>query len=220
VSAAAYETKHSSYFAFARTEVFPLLPARMDRVLEIGCGTGATLGALRAAGRCSRTMGIELVEAAAHEAERHVDEVRVGDIEAADLIPERGSFDAILCLDVLEHLVDPWRAVRRLGDALRPGGVLVASIPNVRNIRVVGPLVLFGTWKYTDQGQLDRTHLRFFTRASAIELVGCGGLAVDRVETVIGRRGKWINRLTLGAFRRFFDFQYLVRGVKQTEPCA
>ena len=215
VTSVDYNSKHPQYFGFARTEVFDLLPARMDRVLELGCGSGATLGALRAAGRCKWTTGVELVASAAREAEKSVDEVHVGDIEKMDLAAKLGTYDAILCLDVLEHLVDPWSAVRRLGELLVPGGVLVASIPNVRNVRVVAPLVLFGQWRYTDQGQLDRTHVRFFTRESAIELVACGGLEVDRVDTVVGSRGRWINRLTLGLLRPFFDFQYLVRGAKR-----
>jgi 2-polyprenyl-3-methyl-5-hydroxy-6-metoxy-1,4-benzoquinol methylase len=215
VISANYDSKDAAYFGFARTEVFGLLPERMDRVLELGCGSGATLAALRATGRCKQTTGIELVESAARAAEKNVDEVLVGDIEKMDLSGRFAPFDAILCLDVLEHLVDPWTAVRRLGDLLAPGGVLVTSIPNVRNIRVVGPLVLLGQWRYTDQGHLDRTHLRFFTRESAIELVGCGGLEVDRVETIVGSRGQWINRLTLGAFRRLFEFQYFIRGTKR-----
>src|SRR5258708_16697987 len=142
VATTGYASKHPTYFAFARTEVCDLLPERMDHVLELGCGTGATLAALRAADRCKRTTGIELVESAAREAEKRVDEVYVGDIEKMDLALSPSSVDAILCLDVLEHLVHPWEAVRRLCDVLRPGGVFVASIPNVRNIRVVAPLVL------------------------------------------------------------------------------
>ena len=215
VTSVDYATKHSGYFGIARTEVFGLLPERMDRVLELGCGTGATLAALRATGRCKRTAGIELFESAAMEAEKQIDEVHVGDFERMDLDSRLGQFDAIMCLDVLEHLVDPWKTVQRLGALLVPGGALIASIPNVRNIRVVAPLVLFGQWRYTDQGQLDRTHLRFFTRESAIDLVGSGGLEVDRVETIVGKRGQLVNRLTLGALRRFFDFQYLVRGTRK-----
>ena len=215
VTSAGYGSKRPEYFGIARTEVFGLLPERMDRVLELGCGTGATLGALRAAGRCKRTTGVELVASAAREAEKNVDEVHVGDIEKMDLDARSGSYDAVLCLDVLEHLVDPWSAVRRLGELLAPGGVLVASIPNVRNIRVVAPLLFLGQWRYTEQGQLDRTHLRFFTRETAIELVGSGGLEVDRVETAVGATGRWINRMTLGLLRGLFDFQYIIRGTKR-----
>jgi 2-polyprenyl-3-methyl-5-hydroxy-6-metoxy-1,4-benzoquinol methylase len=160
-------------------------------------------------------MGVELVESAAQEARKSVDDVRVGDIEKQDFGFAPSTFDAILCLDVLEHLVDPWTVVHGLARQLRPGGVLVASIPNVRNIRVVAPLMLFGSWRYMDQGQLDRTHLRFFTRASAIELIASGQLDVDRVDAVIGPRGRWISRLTFGTLRPFFEVQYLVRGTKR-----
>jgi 2-polyprenyl-3-methyl-5-hydroxy-6-metoxy-1,4-benzoquinol methylase len=207
--------KAQRIFASARTETFYLLPPRMDKVLEIGCGTGATLSALRKAGRCRWTMGVEVVESMAREAERCVDEVRIGDVEAHSLVFAPETFDAILCLDVLEHLVDPWTVVRRLVEGLRPGGVLVASVPNVRNIRVVAPLVLFGKWRYTEQGLLDRTHLRFFTRSSAIQLVASAPLDVDRVDGVIWPRDRRVNRLTLGALRRFLDFQYLIRGIKR-----
>jgi 2-polyprenyl-3-methyl-5-hydroxy-6-metoxy-1,4-benzoquinol methylase len=214
VPATGYDTKQASYFGFARSEVFGLLPPRMDRVLEIGCGTGATLAALRSTGRCSWTMGVELVESAAREARGTVNDVRVGDIETMDLALEPGSFDAILCLDVLEHLVDPWAVVRRLATALRPRGTLIASLPNVRNFRVIIPLLLMGRWTYADSGQLDQTHLRFFTRRSAIELVAQSGLNVDRVDPLLGWRGQLLGRLSLGTLSPFLDFQYLVRGTK------
>jgi len=74
-------------------------------------------------------------------------------------------FDAILACDVLEHLHQPEAVLRRLADFLTPQGRLVISIPNIAYAGVVAALRL-GIFDYTDKGQLDATHVRFFTRRS------------------------------------------------------
>ena len=124
-----YSEKSDAYFAYARKEIGPLLPrdAGRDgqgaRVLEIGCGTGATLGWLRQSGLASETIGVEIVEAAATQARAFADKVHCLDFERHDLPAGHGQFDVILCLDVLEHMVDPWKVVDRLVTGyLKPGG--------------------------------------------------------------------------------------------------
>ena len=115
MSTADYTGKHERYFHHARREIEPLLPAHAGQVLEVGCGSGATLAWLKNSGRCTRTTGIEIYEAVAEQARARVDELHVGDAEslvAQTFIPE--SFDMVLCLDVLEHLVDPWAFVGRV----------------------------------------------------------------------------------------------------------
>ncbi|HET7541378.1 MAG TPA: class I SAM-dependent methyltransferase [Polyangiaceae bacterium] len=204
-----YQEKASAYFGAARSEVLPLLASTSDRVLEIGCGAGRTLELLKRSGRCRTSYGVELVPAVAEEARSRVDHVFVGSIEDLALPLDPGSMNAILCLDVLEHMVDPWSAVAKLTALLAPGGVLVASIPNVQNYRVILPLLL-GRWEYTAEGLLDRTHLRFFTRASAIELLECSGLIVERVNVtgIFGRTLRALNLLPV--LRPFLGFQYLL----------
>jgi 2-polyprenyl-3-methyl-5-hydroxy-6-metoxy-1,4-benzoquinol methylase len=141
-----------------------------------------------------------------------------GSIEKVDLPFEENTIDVILCLDVLEHLVDPWAVVSRLHTLLKPGGMLICSIPNVRNFRVVLPLLLLGRWRYREYGILDKTHLRFFTKKSAIALVGCSGLVVDMVRST--GLEKWskdtiANLLSLTVFRSLFEYQYLIRAIKK-----
>jgi 2-polyprenyl-3-methyl-5-hydroxy-6-metoxy-1,4-benzoquinol methylase len=199
------------YFTQVRTNIKPLLPSQIGRCLEIGCGQGKTLEWIHTMTGAS-VFGVELVESEACKA-RLVAEVVVGNIELIQLpFPER-SFDVILTLDVLEHLQHPWTSVRKLHQFLRPGGCLIASIPNVRHIAVLAPLLIAGRWTYTDHGLLDRTHLRFFTKRSAIELMECSGLKVDKVKTFRGRKSTAFNIATLGLLRPFFDFQYLIRAV-------
>lgn len=218
----AYLDNNLEYFSQVRREIFPFLPEKMGRVLEVGCGTGDTLNYLKQHGRCDWAGGIELVSSAAAIAESRIDLLIEGNIEAMKLPFENGSLDVILCLDILEHLVDPWSVVHKLDKLLKPGGVLIASIPNVRHCRLVIPLLFLGKWQYRDAGILDKTHLRFFVRESAIALVACSGLKVEKVRTTgldVGSKGWWANVLTLGLFKSFFERQFLICARKQATPC-
>jgi 2-polyprenyl-3-methyl-5-hydroxy-6-metoxy-1,4-benzoquinol methylase len=204
----------AAYFGHARREIEPLLPAHAAQVLEVGCGSGATLQWLQQAGRCTRTVGIEAFEDAAQRARTCVDTVLLGNAEelvSAAFAP--ASFDLVLCLDVLEHLVDPWSFMVRLPGLLKPGGCVLASIPNVRHARVVLPLLLKGRWRYESSGQLDSTHLRFFTRESALQLMAPPGLRVQqwqrRMPPAHSRSGLF-NAVTLGLFRDFLAMNYLI----------
>ncbi|MBI3230930.1 MAG: methyltransferase domain-containing protein [Burkholderiales bacterium] len=210
---AAYQQKAASYFANARKEVASLLPLNCGRVLELGCGSGATLAWLKSEHLVTQTFGVELFAAAAAIAREHVDHVVEGDIERMELPYEANYFDAIMCLDVLEHLSDPWRVLSQLVTHLKPGGVLIASVPNVRNWRAVFPLLFAGRWEYADAGILDRTHLRFFTMASSVKLVGGAGVQIESIQRLpltTSPRAKWANRLTLGLLRDFITLQFLI----------
>ena len=140
-----------------------------------------------------------------------------GNVEAMELDLPAGGFDAVLCADVLEHLVDPWRVVARLADLLRPGGVLLSSIPNVRNHRVLRPLVLRGDFRYQPAGLMDRSHLRFFCRRNIREMFEGAGLTVEVMEENMGGYGlkhRLVDRLSFGLLHDLFVFQFLTRARK------
>jgi len=171
----------SSYFGRVRSEILPHLPARLNRMLDVGCGEGVTSAYIKEQRPTLQWMGgIELVPDAASKAATVLDKVWCGDIERLNFDAEipAGSLDVILCLDVLEHLVDPWAMVRRLSPLLHPQGQLVISVPNVRNWKFIRDLLFRGRFRYADAGLLDRTHLRFFVRETARELAEVGGLKV------------------------------------------
>lgn len=167
------------YYATPRHDVLAHVPRPTLRALEIGCGTGATMAELRRRGT-RFAVGVEIDQAAADQARPEFDHLFVSAVEAApfETVIAPASLDAVFCLDVLEHLVDPWAVVKRVSPLLAPGGRLYISLPNVRNWKFVARLFWLGDFDYRDSGILDRTHLRFFTRKTASELATCGGLSL------------------------------------------
>ncbi len=138
------------------------------KALDVGCDTGNLGGSLKALGLTVE--GVEMDPAAAGRAAARLDKVYTGSIEDERVIGElSGSYGIIIFADVLEHLARPEETLHRMKRFLAPGGVIIASLPNVANFRVRLGL-LFGRFEYTEIWILDRTHLRFFTRKTAREL--------------------------------------------------
>ena len=149
------------------------------RVLDVGCSSGYLSEPLSKRG--NTLVGIELDPAAAREAERWCERVLVGDVEAMELPLDPGSFEVVLCGDVIEHLRDPGAALARLRPLLVSGGRLVVSTPNIANWAMRLSL-LAGRWRYTDRGFLDRTHTHLFTRRTLVETIEAAGYRVERVD--------------------------------------
>lgn len=203
------------YHKHIREEIIPLVPDAGGTLLDVGGGVGATAARLKHLGKAQRVGVIDLIDSSMEGVTK--DFSYSGNIEDArfldSVIEAEGPFQTILCLDVLEHLVDPWAIVGRLHKALVPGGVIVASIPNVRHYSAFLPLAFQDRWDLADDGILDRTHLRFFVRSTAIELMTCSGLKLEEVRgnLVGGRKVKLARALSLGMLNSFTYLQYLIR---------
>jgi 2-polyprenyl-3-methyl-5-hydroxy-6-metoxy-1,4-benzoquinol methylase len=152
------------------------------RVLDVGCSSGYLSERLQAQG--ASVVGLEMDERAAAYARRFCEAVHVGDVETMDLPFEPGSFDAILCGDLLEHLRDPEAFLTRVRPLLRPGGSLVLSTPNVANWSIRLSL-LFGRFRYTERGILDRTHTHLFTRKTLLETLEASGYRVAKLDFTV-----------------------------------
>ena len=139
------------------------------RVLEFGCAAGAVSKVL--AERGCHVVGIELDPELASRAKEFCEEVIVADAEELDFDEALGgrSFDVAVFGDVLEHLRDPVPLLQRVRPFLAPEGYVVASIPNVAH-GAVRLALLKGRFRYTPEGLLDETHLRFFTHDSVRRL--------------------------------------------------
>jgi methionine biosynthesis protein MetW len=154
------------------------------RVLDVGCATGYLAAELRRRG--CEVIGVEVDPAAAAQARAHCSEVVIGDLESPFTHGEvaraaAGGVDVVLCADVLEHLRDPWAVLAWLRTLMRVGGpgLAIISVPNIAHWTARREL-LRGRFPYAEFGLFDRTHLRFFTRASAQELARRAGFAVLR----------------------------------------
>ncbi len=224
----------SGYFDVVRSEIEGLLPENPSLIMDVGCGEGATSSWLKQIRPCARTVGVELNRDAAELAASRLDTVIVADLDdgVEPLSDYHGSVGLLLLLDVLEHLKDPWTRLREFARLLTSNGVVVASVPNVRNLKVLVPLVIKGDWRYRSSGVLDRTHLRFFTRRTVIELfeesgfeieeiVATGPLQRTRVKSAAGALAFAANFLLGGVLRDFLTHQYLIRAVRRPQyPAA
>ena len=178
------------------------------RILDIGCNTGELARAL--AGSGARVVGVEGDPAAASRAREACVRVHALDLDREEIPEPDGSFDALVYADVLEHLIDPWKALSRHRRLLGPGGRSVISVPNVQHWRVLRDL-LRGRWDYRDRDGvghiLARDHLRFFTlRGIRAALEGAG----YRVETVRALTSRRALLLSPGPLRGFATFQWLL----------
>jgi len=226
------QNKHNSYYGFARPEVVNTIinnKLPTGKVLEIGCAGGATGKNLKEQLPVQTYVGIDISPEAAEIAKNHLDRVIVANIEETDLASEYGlrpgEFDLLLALDVLEHLYDPWDILAELSFYVKPGGHIVASIPNIQNITIVQDLIK-GNWQYQDAGILDSTHLRFFTLETVKKMFNGAELTIKSIEHVINpsldmeklkeagnkyRDGNLeIANLTKNELLRLFTYQYII----------
>ena len=186
------QVTHDLYGHDGRSELLTLLPSHPITLLDVGCGYGGFGQSLARERPDIRAVALEPDAAAAAAARSHYAEVAVG-IFPDDVVGS--GYDAICFNDVLEHLVDPWQALRQTRSLLAPGGVVIASIPNIRYAPVLWDLLFKGSWDYVETGTLDRTHLRFFTRSSIADLFSSAGFAVQTVQPLnpaMGRRWRWL----------------------------
>ena len=127
-------------------------------------------------------LGIERNPDAARVAATAVDRLIVGDVEHAitwATVPQ--GMEVALFIDVLEHLIDPWRALVRLREHLAPGARVLASVPNVACWSVRREL-LFGRFVPASTGLHDPSHLHFFTIPEAKRLLAESGYVVTSCE--------------------------------------
>jgi 2-polyprenyl-3-methyl-5-hydroxy-6-metoxy-1,4-benzoquinol methylase len=200
------------YYANTRDDVVGALPRPIGAVLDVGCGSGGVGPGLRRAGASGLT-GIEVVSEQAELARAEYDDVIAAPVEEA-LEQVDGPFDTILCLDVLEHLVDPEQVMRALHRVAAPGARLQVSLPNARHVSLMKDLVLKGTFGYTEWGHRDKTHLRWFTRRDIVEAMERCGWTVERVSHPELGKSRALDRLTRGRSTEFLVAQWYVLGAR------
>jgi methionine biosynthesis protein MetW len=162
-----------------------------DESLDVGCGQGGPGAWL--AERVATYEGVDVSEEALQVARTAGLAVRRID-DARELPYPDDRFDLVVCLEVLEHLLEPQVAAAEMLRVLRPSGRLIATVPNVAYWRRRADLAVFGRWNpFGDEQSVLRPwrdpHVRFFSRA-ALDRMLCE-VGFEPVTTA-GHAGSWM----------------------------
>jgi len=157
-------------------DLLKLIPKTSKRIIEVGCSSGALAREFKKINSNCYWLGIEIDSQYADLAKRYCDETLVMDIEnpIANFWDATNDVDCWIFGDTLEHLRDPWSVLKLIRNSLPSNGSVVACIPNAQHWSIQAKLSI-GDFRYQDSGLLDRTHLRWFTRQTIIEMFeSCG----------------------------------------------
>jgi SAM-dependent methyltransferase len=172
-------------------ELLEPMVSTIDECLDVGCGRGAA--GIWIVGRVTSYEGVDVSGSALQVARDAGLTVRQID-NAGELPYPDHQFDLVLCLEVLEHLVEPGLAAEEILRVLRPGGRLIATVPNVAHWRRRADLAILGRWNpFGDSQSVIRPwrdpHVRFFTRSALGRM-----LAEVGYEPVLtgGHAGPWL----------------------------
>lgn len=152
---------------------------RPCRVLDLGCGDGALAEQLRSLGHT--VVGVDRVKRDGVGA--RVDQFVEADLEQGPPTEAGDGFDVVVVVDVLGHVRNPEALLRGAVERLRPGGTMLVSVPNFGHW-YPRARVATGRFDYDRRGILDRAHLRFFTKESALRCFAAAGLDVRRTQAV------------------------------------
>lgn len=200
-----------------RNDILSLIPVCVNKVLDIGCGIGAFGEQIKQRNR-AEVVGIEIDEKMAEVAKEKLDRVIIGNVEKIDLADYlvANYFDCIIFADILEHLRNPWKALKSTTRYLDNKGLIIASIPNVRHYTTIISLLFKGYWPYRERGIHDKTHLRFFTLKNIKEMFQDAGLEIVsikrkyRILEMPHQCNKFSKYFACSPFKDFFTFQYLI----------
>lgn len=176
------------YFSVIRHEILEIIPPGDHRILDIGCGTGATLKQLKYCGKAMETCGIELNPDAAKIAAQNIDTILTGDAGVIEIPFKKNYFDYILFCDVLEHFFHPDQILGKYAPYLKNEGLIIVSIPNIKYYKIVLSLLFRDRFEYKDEGILDQSHIRFFTRHEIVNLFVHSDFEILKILPKIGKK--------------------------------
>lgn len=154
-------------------------------IVDVGCAVGYIGEYLRRTPPKRWLAGIELDERAIKLARPHYDQLIAGSIEDQKVWDQlERDAEAMIFGDVLEHTADPVRVLHMAAEHLGDDGIVIISMPNIAHFRVRLRL-LAGRFDYEEWGIMDRTHLRFFTLASARKMLRSSGFQVLHSEPIL-----------------------------------
>lgn len=208
------------YYKADRPEMLDYIAPDSRCVLDVGCGEG-NFGILLKSKGVSEVWGAEYNSEVAKIAKQNLDKVVIGDFfNSIDKLPDN-YFDTITFNDALEHFAYPEQILKKIKCKLKSGGVIAASIPNIRYFRVLKMILYDKDFKYEESGIMDNTHLRFFTRKSIERIFNESGYTIKKIGTrgvTKSFRPKLFNVITFGAFGKdTYNQQFLIQAQKNNQ---
>lgn len=203
-----------SYVDDFRPDIFRMIPSDGRVIGSIGCGRGATEGRLVADGR--DVHGVDVSREAIETASSRLTSAR--QISPDDYSPfEPNSLDGLILADVIEHIPEAWNVLARYVEAVKPGGWVVISVPNMRYIGALRTFVVGGDWPEYPMGVFDETHIQVMTHKRLARWCKAAGLQpeqeFDAYDFRFVRRNihRAINIATFKILRSFLYFQIQIR---------
>ena len=176
-----HEKELSKYYEGNRPEIVKFLPPTYSKVLEIGCGDASFRNNLNE--NCEY-WGVEPAKLSTQMDSNTVHRILAGYFDDVyDDLPD-GYFDLVICNDVIEHVPDHDSFFCKIKLKMTSDGTIIGSIPNVRYFDNLLNLLRNKDWEYQDSGILDRTHLRFFTEKSLLNVFKKNGFVVEEYSGV------------------------------------
>jgi len=198
------------YYNNLRSEMLDFVPLSSKKILDVGCGEGL-FGEQLIKERNAEVWGVEPVKEAAEKATKRLTKV-INSFFDENIVLPKNYFDCIIFNDVLEHMLDPWKALnicKSLLDHNSSDPVIVASISNFRAWNNVLEIVLHAEWDYKNEGTLDKTHLRFFTFKSINKLFEDLGYEIILIKGINPNLSKKYRLLNSLLFNRIWDMRFL-----------
>jgi hypothetical protein len=192
--------EYEAYDSTFDSDLLQLISSDARVVLDMNCKDGALAQAYKTVNPNCKYIGLESDASKIDAADRYCDEVLI-----VDLMNLNESFyagyshcDTWILSDILVKFTNPWDVLASIRRNISVNGCVIISIPNSQHWSVLAKLGV-GDFRYEKDGLVDRSHLRFFTRATMLEMISGAGFKVARGFPVI--RGELKNEYLIAAIR-------------------
>jgi 2-polyprenyl-3-methyl-5-hydroxy-6-metoxy-1,4-benzoquinol methylase len=202
------------YLDHFREDIFRMIPPDGLVIGSIGCGSACTEERLVKEGRTVH--GVDVSEKIFEIARKRLSSMRV--IEHDNFSPfENESLDGLILADVIEHIPKAWIALKMYSKAVKKGGWIVISVPNMRFYEVWMSFFFFGDWKEAPMGIYDETHVQVMSHKRLNRWAESAGLRLEKnfdfYHYSFFKRNvlRLVDKATLGVFRAFLNFEVQIR---------
>ena len=215
----------TKYFESNRSEMLRFITNKPKTSLEVGCREATHSKLLKSKLNIQETWGIEpekndkMINKAKGNLDYFINDYLTED---TDSLP-KNYFDLVIFNDVLEHMYDPWEILLQTKPLLTENAIIIASIPNIRHKSILKKLLFNDEFEYKEEGLLDVTHIRFFTKHSIEKMFNDTGYEIIQIESLVKEKPRLLkkifNILTFNKFKTLNIFQYGVtakKGVNET----